>query len=61
MAQGADGDVPLTGDWNGDGTHKVGVYRTATSDFYGAAKDSDAIVYQARFGNPGDIPIAGQW
>ncbi|MCY0953190.1 hypothetical protein [Streptomyces sp. H27-S2] len=56
----AEGDVPLVGDWNGDGTDKVGVYRPAESDFFGAAKDSNTVIYKTRFGNPGDIPVTGQ-
>ncbi|WP_159045911.1 hypothetical protein [Streptomyces sp. WM6372] len=47
--------------WNGDGTDEVGVYRGVISEFSGVAKDSDTVIYRARFGNPGDIPITGQW
>ena len=31
---GAPGDVPLIGEWTGDGVDKVGVYRPSTSTFY---------------------------
>ncbi|MEV6584032.1 hypothetical protein AB0M92_38555, partial [Streptomyces sp. NPDC051582] len=55
------GDIPVKGDWNGDGTDKIGVYRPTESDFYGAAKDSTTVIYTTRFGNPGDTPITGQW
>ncbi|MFJ5552389.1 transglycosylase family protein [Streptomyces sp. NPDC093225] len=58
---GNPGDVPIKGDWNGDGTDKVGVYRPAESDFFGAAKDSNTVIYNKRFGNPGDTPITGSW
>ncbi|MFB6807078.1 hypothetical protein, partial [Streptomyces sp. NPDC056387] len=58
---GNPGDTPIKGDWNGDGTDKIGVYRPATSDFMGAAKDSDTVIYSKRFGNPGDTPITGSW
>ncbi|WP_051696694.1 transglycosylase family protein [Streptomyces sp. NRRL S-244] len=57
---GNPGDVPIKGDWNGDGTDKVGVYRPEASDFFGAAKDSDTVIYQTRFGVPGDKPITGK-
>ncbi|MER6390557.1 hypothetical protein ABT236_19095 [Streptomyces sp. NPDC001523] len=49
------------GDRNGDGVDEVGVYRPAASDLFGAAKDSDTVIYRARFGNPGDIPLTGRW
>ncbi|MEV7521417.1 transglycosylase family protein [Streptomyces sp. NPDC091371] len=58
---GNPGDVPIKGDWNGDGTDKVGVYRPAESDFFGAAKDSNTVIYNIRFGIPGDKPILGLW
>ncbi|MET9608372.1 S1 family peptidase [Streptomyces sp. NPDC006512] len=58
---GNPGDVPIKGDWNGDGTDKVGIHRPAESGFYGAAKDSDTVIYNVRFGNPTDNPIIGQW
>ncbi|MEU3062886.1 transglycosylase family protein [Streptomyces subrutilus] len=58
---GNPGDTPIKGDWNGDGTDKVGAYRPATSDFFGAAKDSNTVIYNKRFGNPGDTPITGSW
>ncbi|MFF1374597.1 hypothetical protein, partial [Streptomyces virginiae] len=58
---GNPGDIPIKGDWNGDGTDKVGVYQIAGSDFVGAGKDSDQAIYNVRFGVPGDVPITGQW
>ncbi|MFD3760796.1 S1 family peptidase [Streptomyces sp. NPDC058622] len=58
---GNPGDKPIKGDWNGDGTDKIGIYRPSESGFYGAAKDSDTVIYSVRFGNPTDTPITGQW
>lgn len=58
-------DLPIAGDWNGDGIDTVGVYRPSTSQFY--LWDSlitprlDSAHYSARLGNPGDQPLAGDW
>ncbi|MFD9082727.1 trypsin-like serine protease [Streptomyces erythrochromogenes] len=58
---GNPGDVPIKGDWNGDGTDKIGIHRPAESGFYGAAKDSDTVIYSVRFGDPTDTPVIGRW
>jgi hypothetical protein len=55
-------DLPVVGDWNGDGVDTIGVYRSATGFFY--LSDSNmtpAINYTLLFGNPGDAPFAGRW
>jgi hypothetical protein len=57
---GAPGDLPVVGDWNGDGVDTVGVFRQGTwhirnSNTGGVAEASFF------FGNPGDSPIAGDW
>ncbi|MFF2953370.1 hypothetical protein ACFVVU_18725 [Kitasatospora sp. NPDC057965] len=54
------GDTPITGDWNGDGTTRVGVHRAAGSvfRFRGAAPDgSDTSV---AYGDSG-FPVTGDW
>lgn len=60
---GNKGDVPLVGDWNGDGIASVGVFRPSTGQFL--LKDSNAstapLTYSVAFGQAGDIPIAGDW
>jgi len=59
------GDVPVTGDWNGNGHSKVGVYRPSTGTWWldtngdGVFGSGDA-TYQ--FGGlSGDIPVTGDW
>ena len=57
---GAQGDVPLFCDWDGNGTDTVGVFRNGVfylrnSNTDGAAEGTFA------FGNPGDIPVCGDW
>ena len=57
---GQAGDIPVMGDWNGDGTHTVGVVRgnrwlLRNSNTAGNA-DVDFV-----FGKVGDIPVVGDW
>jgi hypothetical protein len=57
---GIPGDYPVAGDWNGDGTVTIGVYRNGT--FY--LRNSNSIGFADlvfAFGAPGDQPIAGDW
>ncbi|MEA3213423.1 MAG: hypothetical protein QOE70_6480 [Chthoniobacter sp.] len=56
------GDIPLVGDWNGDGTTTVGIYRPATSTFFLHSSNSSGpgeVAFQ--YGNAGDLPIVGDW
>jgi hypothetical protein len=57
---GIAGDFPVVGDWDGNGTSTIGVYRNAqfllrNENTIGFAQ----IVFGLGF--PGDIPIAGNW
>jgi predicted outer membrane repeat protein len=57
---GMGGDYPITGDWDGDGTDTIGVYRDGT--FYLRNSNTNGfaeIVFS--FGQAGDQPIAGDW
>ena len=59
---GVPGDVPLAGDWNGDGVTTVGVFRDGMwyLDVNGDGRfESNDLVF--KFGNPGDIPLTGDW
>jgi hypothetical protein len=57
---GLGGDYPVVGDWDGNGTVTIGVYRNGS--FYlrnhNTIGFADAVV---PFGAPGDQPIAGDW
>ena len=59
------GDVPVIGDWTGDGNAKVGIYRTSTGTWFLDANNNgvfDAGDYQYQFGGlAGDIPFSGDW
>lgn len=59
---GAPGDVPIAGDWDGNGTVTIGVYRPATSTFLLRNSVSPGPPDLAvRFGSDGAIPVAGRW
>lgn len=55
-------DLPVTGDWNGDGVDTIGVLRTTTGVYFlSDSNTSPAVNYSLVFGNPGDTPFAGKW
>lgn len=62
------GDLPVKGDWNGDGTDEIGAYRPSTGRFYldlngngswNNPAGGDRIT--SPIGQPDDIPVAGDW
>ncbi len=61
--QGAEGTVPIVGDWNGDGIDDTGTFDRDTATWslhYGlSAGAADAGVFQ--FGRPDSIPVVGDW
>jgi hypothetical protein len=57
---GARGDIPLVGDWNGDGVDGVAVVRNGV--WYLRNELSSGVAEGSfAFGNPGDTPIVGDW
>jgi hypothetical protein len=63
---GMSGDLPVAGDWNGDGKSKVGVFRPSTGmwylDFNGNGQwDGCGTDKCINFGVSGDQPVAGDW
>jgi hypothetical protein len=62
----APGDIPVSGDWNGTGTSKIGIYRPSTGTWWlnvagnGVFTAGIDKVYQ--FGGiAGDVPVTGDW
>ncbi|MEX2168228.1 MAG: SdrD B-like domain-containing protein [Pirellulales bacterium] len=59
---GTPGDVPVAGDWNGDGIRNIGVFRGGAwhldMDGDGRFTERD-LVFQ--FGQGGDRPVVGDW
>jgi len=64
---GVPGDIPIVGDWNGNGHTKVGIYRPGNGLFIldsngNGVFDSGDAVYDLGVGTqPGDIPMVGDW
>ncbi len=61
---GQNNDIPLSGDWDGDGTTTIGVFRivSGTATFF--LKNSNSAGFadvSFSFGAPGDIPVVGDW
>ena len=60
---GDPGDVPVTGDWSGSGTTKIGYFRAGTwcLDTNGNGTYDQGVDQTGSFGIPGDIPVTGDW
>ena len=63
---GTAGDQPVTGDWNGSGASKIGVFRPSAGAWFldyngnGTWDGCGIDLCSATFGGPGDIPVAGK-
>jgi hypothetical protein len=62
---GMTGDMPVTGDWNGDGLTDPGVFRPAGNWWYldsnGNGIWEPGIDAAFKFGMAGDVPVTGDW
>jgi len=58
---GEAGDLPLAGDWNGDGRDTTALFRPSTSTFIQMDEFSAAVARSFTFGIAGDLPLAGNW
>ncbi len=57
---GQPGDLPVVGDWDGDGLSTVALFRNGQF-LIRNENAADAPVTTVAFGQPGDRPIAGDW
>lgn len=57
---GTANDLPVAGDWDGDGVDSVGIYRDGVF-FLRNANSTGFADLQFSFGQAGDLPIAGDW
>lgn len=62
-AFGQAGDIGVTGDWDGNGTQTLGVFRPSTGTWYlrNAAGGGTADIPEIKFAMPGDQPVVGDW
>ena len=64
---GIPGDLPITGDWTGNGSTRVGIYRPSNGLFLldsngdGVFDAGDAVFNLGVGVQPGDIPVVGDW
>ena len=59
---GTSTDLPVTGDWNGDGITDIGVYRPSAHTFY--LKNGTAVSWTTtaiNWGTSTDLPVTGKW
>ena len=63
FSYGGSGDVPISGDWNGDGQTQIGFYNNGvwTLDMNGNGKIDSGDVEIRDFGGANSIPIVGDW
>lgn len=57
---GTASDLPVAGDWNGDGIDSPGIFRDGTFHLRNANSGGGADVVVA-FGAAGDVPLVGDW
>src|SRR5207244_8572861 len=58
---GASDDIPVPGDYNGDGKTDAVIFRPSTGLWYGLQTGAAAIVLQMPLGEAGEIPLAGDY
>jgi hypothetical protein len=65
---GLPGDIPVVGDWNGNGIAKFGVFRCPSSgvctfvlDYAGKQAFDPSTAQFLSYGLPGDYPVANNW
>ena len=54
-------DIPIFGDWNGDGTATPGVYRDGNWFLTNSLPGGEADIHFYYGGRPGDFPLVGDW
>jgi hypothetical protein len=63
---GAPGDLPVVGDWDGNGADNIGVFRPSTGEWLldvngNGVFDGCNVDTCLTFGQAGDIPVVGKW
>ena len=58
---GATGDMPVPGDYDGDGRTDAAIFRPSTGLWYGPRTGAAQIVVQMILGQSGDVPVPGDY
>jgi surface antigen len=58
---GTPGDIPVVGDWNGDGKDTLGVFHDGQWALSNGRTGTKLRTKQVAFGTPGDTPVVGDW
>lgn len=59
---GQNGDIPVAGDWDGDGCDSIGVFRPSEAKWYlNNNLDSGPSDYTLSYGISTDLPVVGDW
>jgi hypothetical protein len=56
---GKAGDIPVVGDWNGDGTDDAGVFRSSSENGYLSYNKTGVADKKFQFGKSGDSTVVG--
>jgi hypothetical protein len=55
-------NLPIVGDWNGDGSDTVGVFRSETRTWYLRNSNTSGYAdWEFPYGRPGYVPVVGDW
>ena len=61
VPMGGQGDLPVSGDWNGDGKDELGVYYPPVGAFFLDANGDNIWETCVPMGGQGDLPVSGRW